>query len=257
MIDKTMIENEINELSRQGFNLYLSVFKLDDELSKQLKELKNLDINALPNFQNDYDAWYTKCLNLIKNVAPFRLNDFVSLYKCNNRKNLDLSNYSISDALLGHTLSMGQRIVVKPSSIANKVKMQADIVASLKDLTSDYFYNLKIELQSNIFDSEIDSAYELLKKKFLRPAGVVAGVVLEKHLSNIVNNHNIVIRKKDPAISDYNDALKDTIGISNWRKIQYLGDLRNLCCHDKKIEPTESQVRDLIDGTKYIISNLE
>jgi hypothetical protein len=41
-----------------------------------------------------------------------------------------------------------------------------------------------------------------------------------------------------------------------WRKVQYLGDIRNLCSHQKDTEPTEEQVKELIDGVNAVIKNI-
>lgn len=257
MIDKTKIINELNVLAKQGVDLWLSVYKLDEKGLRFLESLK-VDISKLPSFEIDYENWYTKCYRLIANVAPHRLNDFVSLYKTAHKGKFTLENYSISDALLGYTLSQGEKVIAEQTSIARKVKMQSDIVRSLEPLINDYFYNLELELEANIFKSELDSANELLKKKFLRPSGVVAGVVLEKHLKNICDKHGINITKKEPGISDFNDKLKEekVIDTPTWRKIQLMGDLRNLCAHNKGVDPTQQQVKELLDGTKNIISTV-
>lgn len=217
-----------------------------------------MDIENLPSFEVEYEDWYTRSYRLVEKIAPYRLKDFKSLYKLDNVKEPSAYNYRISDALLGLKWSRGTTIIAKPIDVAPKVKIQAEIVKSLQALIHDYFYNLELELENNIFDSELDSANELLKKKFLRPAGVIAGVVLEKHLLNVCNNHLIKITKKDPSISDFNDQLKEQKVITTpiWRKIQWLGDLRNICAHNKGVEPTEQQVADLLDGVKNIISTL-
>lgn len=59
------------------------------------------------------------------------------------------------------------------------------------------------------------------------------------------------MKKKQPAINDYNEALKGAaiIDLPTWRHIQLLGDLRNICCHDKNVEPTKEQACDLLEGT--------
>jgi hypothetical protein len=48
------------------------------------------------------------------------------------------------------------------------------------------------------------------------------------------------LTKKEPTISDLNDALKgaNVIDTPDWRFIQNLADLRNLCDHNKTTEPT-------------------
>ena len=86
----------------------------------------------------------------------------------------------------------------------------------------------------------------------------MAGVVLERHLKEVCDNHGGTIRKKAPQISDLNNALKgaNVIDIPRWRSIQHLGDLRNLCAHDKKSEPTEDQIEDLLAGVSKVTKTI-
>ena len=70
-------------------------------------------------------------------------------------------------------------------------------------------------------------------------------------------NRNIDIAKKNPTIADYNDKLKDVAyDTIEWRRIQRLGDLRNLCDHNKDREPTKDEVEELISGTERIIKTI-
>ena len=66
------------------------------------------------------------------------------------------------------------------------------------------------------------------------------------------------IKKKDPTINDFNQPLKDNgvIEIADWRFIQHLADLRNLCDHNKKIEPKHEQIDELIDGVDKITKTI-
>lgn len=109
-------------------------------------------------------------------------------------------------------------------------------------------------MQADLFDSELEVARELNKKGFARGAGAVAGVVLEKHLSEVCDNHNVKILKKNPTINDYNQSIKDAdiIEVKDWRFIQRLADLRNLCDHDKKVEPKQEDIEELIMGVEKI-----
>ena len=113
-------------------------------------------------------------------------------------------------------------------------------------------------MQADLFDSEIDAARELLKNKFLRAAGAIAGVVLEKHLHQVCDDHGVKITKKNPSISDLNELLKANaiIDIPQWRHIALLGDIRNLCDHNKQKEPTAQQINDLIDGTDKVLKTI-
>jgi len=257
MVNKVSIEKEFQSLIKEGKKLYFSMYLLDEEGEAALKKAK-VKIDNLPNFTLEYQAWYTKCYYLIKLVAPERLTDFEELYKKKKGKEPSLDTYCISDALLGTQITRGVVVLVKPINAMVKMEQQISILKSVKALTENYFYNLELEIRSDVLDSEMDSAYELLKKNFLRAAGSIAGVVLEKHFANIASQRNININKKTPTIADFNDKFKEesVYDVIEWRKVQYLGDIRNLCCHNKKIEPTEEQVRSLLDGVKHIIQNI-
>lgn len=113
-------------------------------------------------------------------------------------------------------------------------------------------------MQADSFDSEIDAARELLKHKFSRAAGAIAGVILEKHLRQVCDDHNITVSKKSPGIGDLNELLKtnSVIDVPQWRHISLLGDYRNLCDHNKQKEPTVEQVTDLIDGTDKVLKTI-
>ena len=92
---------------------------------------------------------------------------------------------------------------------------------------------------------------------FLRAAGAICGVIIEKHFAQVCNSRSIVLKKKDPTISDYNDAFKDSIyDTIEWRRIQRLGDIRNLCDHNKGREPTKEEVEELIAGTDRVIKTI-
>ena len=75
-------------------------------------------------------------------------------------------------------------------------------------------------------------------------------MILEKHLTQVCDNHTVVVRKQHPTISELNDLLKNAniIDIPSWRAVQRLGDLRNLCGHNKQREPGKAEVAELVDG---------
>ena len=110
-------------------------------------------------------------------------------------------------------------------------------------------------VQADLFDSELEAARELLKNKFVRAAGMIAGVVLEKHLRQVCDDHKVSISKKNPGIGDFNEVLKanSVIDVPQWRHISMPGDIRNVCGHNKDKEPTVDQVNDLIEGVTKII----
>jgi len=132
------------------------------------------------------------------------------------------------------------------------------ILKSTRKRFESSLFGIKQVVQADLFDSELEASKELNKQGFVRCGGAISGVVLEKHLCQVCEHHNISITKKDPTINDFNQILKDknVIEVPDWRFIQHLSDLRNLCDHDKKIEPTKEQVNELISGVEKITKTI-
>lgn len=232
------IKSEIDNLIKDGNKLY-------DSLAKYTKSKDATDFQY---FTHNYELWYTKSLLLIKQVLPFRLEDFTIRYRNDKRKGVNSTTYTISDALL---------LLDHVIYAAMPLSQQIEIVKACRISFESEIYNIQSLLQADIFDSEIESAKHLLKKGFLRAAGAICGVVIEKHFSEVCKNHNITIKKKSPTIADYNDALKDSVyDTIEWRRIQRLGDLRNLCDHSKDREPIKDEVEELICGTERVIKTV-
>jgi hypothetical protein len=64
----------------------------------------------------------------------------------------------------------------------------------------------------------------------------------------------VPVGKKNPTISDFNEALKTAavIDLPQWRFIQHLADLRNICDHARTPDPTKAQIDDLLAGVKKV-----
>ena len=238
----------------------LLLYGLYNELSKTLEiddELKN-KIKGL-SFKKEYNSWYNEALAVIRQLLPDRLNDFIAYYKLDKKKEITHETYTISDYLIGIIeVKKGYQIVVDTKAVVFKFQQQKSIVDSLKDRFNSSLFDIKQLVQADMFDSEIDAAKELNKKGFQRAAGAICGVVIEKHLHGVCETRGIAITKKNPAINDYNELLKnnDVIDTPTWRLIQRLADLRNLCDHNKTEEPTKENINDLIDGTDKIIKTI-
>jgi hypothetical protein len=134
---------------------------------------------------------------------------------------------------------------------------QVQILASLSSRIDGVLANVEGHLLADIEDRELRAAAELSRSN-LRAAGTLAGVVLERHLGRVVANRSIKIGKKDPAIGDLNEALKKDAAyeLPTYRRIQFLADIRNLCCHNKGREPTADEVKELLSGVGGIVKTV-
>lgn len=208
-------------------------------------------IRGLPSFKVAYQPWYSEAMAVIKQILPDRLPDFVRHYeKPKSRKEISYENYQIEDYLQGlHVTSAGEE-KVGPSAAIPRFRQQVAILKSCQIRFESSLFEIRQLVQADLFDSELEAAKYLSKHRFTRAAGAVAGVVLEKHLAQVCDNHSVRITKAKPTINDLNEALKaaSVVEVPTWRFIQHLADIRNLCDHDKKKEPSQEQVDEMIEG---------
>ena len=257
-------KTDIDSLLKEGNFLYgCMVFEQSPEdmekLKKALREKHPNQEREVPKFSERYQLWYSEALECLRQLLPGRVDDFVKLYKPDiKRKELNAENYSVSDYLLGLSLTFGSQKVVGPEAAIPKFRQQLKIVESLKRRFESTLFDIRSLVQADLFDSELDAARELNKKGFARGAGAMAGGVLERHLSKVCDSHKVKITKKDPSINDHNQPLKDSgvIDITQWRFIGHLADLRNLCDHDKKREPKREEIDELISGVEKVIKTI-
>ena len=172
------IRAELGELCEMGKKLGESLLRYD------LKKT-----NDFVYFINNYEQWYSKALVTIKQLAPDRYDDFMMLYKNDKRKALNSSTYTICDAIQAITnedtftldFSDSEK-TFKPTTAAPKMTQQLNILAACYERLDSKLYDMKILLQSELFDNEIETTRHLLKNNHLRAAGAVCGVVIETHL---------------------------------------------------------------------------
>lgn len=254
-------KDDLKKLIAQSTLLYYSLANelvVDTVEKKKLK--KHLEENnlTLPDFKSEYEKWYSEALEVIKQVLPSRLEDFKRLYKDEKRKGKDVDylNYTMSDYMINLTVTRGyeKTVVVDTKAAFPKFEQQMKILQATERRFEGSLFEIKYLLQADLFDSEIDTARELLKNGYIRAAGAVTGVVLEKHLQQVCASHNVKIKAKNPCVSDYNDALKEAqvVDVPTWRFIQHLADLRNLCDHKKQREPKPEEIEELISGVDKI-----
>jgi galactitol-specific phosphotransferase system IIB component len=252
MNNYTKYKDDLEKLLGRGELLLLSLYIKFHPKSEKVKQ-------KLPDFYGEYQMWYSESYILIKQLLIDRLADFKSYYeKPKNRKQINHENYCIEDALqnLGYRNNRGA-IIVDQSAAIPKFKQQLAILKSINARFESSLFDITQLLQADLFDSELKMGEELLNKGFIRASGAITGVVLEKHLSQVLKNHNVTITKKQPAINDLNELLKNNniIDIPTWRLIQRFGDIRNLCDHNNR-EPTNEEVLDLIRGVEKITKTL-
>ena len=142
----------------------------------------------------------------------------------------------IRDYLQGLRITRGGDIIADGSTTVSEFEQQLNFVKAAKETLSSTLIDLKSILQVDLFDTEIESVAALEKSGYLRAAEAIRGVVIEKHLHYVCDVHNIKISKKNPGSSDLNELLKTAsiITVPQWRFIQHLADIRNICNHARE-----------------------
>ncbi|HEY8158417.1 MAG TPA: hypothetical protein VIF10_06895 [Methylobacter sp.] len=238
-----------------------------DLIRKELLTLYDSGLQLLNDFQKkedkqfhyDYQSWYTKALKAVASLAPDRHAEFRSYYEIDpKRKTFGYGTYVIQDYLKGvRPLGVHYNNFVPREQVGKCFYNQITIFHSINDRVDSVIGNIEGELYAELQDSEIVIARQLAKVS-PRAAGALIGVVIEGHLQKAASNHGVKVVKKSPTIADLNDPLKsaNVIDTPAWRKISYLGDLRNLCSHKKDVEPTKEQVEELIQGAEWLTKNV-
>ena len=186
MDTKNKYKEDIEKLCDRGDHLLRGLYY--ELLQSKPEEFKKVDKKTREQFKKEsfkdkYHSRYNESICLIKQLMPDRVEDFKAFYKLEKRKELSHETYTVSDYLIGLVRkgTFGDYIV-STDSVISKFEQQLEIVKSLKNRFDSSLYEISQLLQADLFDSEILVARELLKKGFVRAAGAITGVILEKHL---------------------------------------------------------------------------
>ncbi|MBI3248421.1 MAG: hypothetical protein HYZ50_18115 [Deltaproteobacteria bacterium] len=236
--------------------------QLENSVKRSKELLKSLmEKNNIIEFGAQYQNWYTRTLPLVKALAPDRFVEFRAYYEADpKRKSIEPTTYVLRDYVNGIAPApdwRGEVAFDHHHAVVFSLLNQARILASLSSRIETVLSNVEGHLLAEIEDRELAAAMGLAKSN-LRAAGTLAGVVLERHLGQVTANRSIKISKKDPTIGDLNEMLKKegTYELPTYRKIQYLADIRNICCHNKGREPSPEEVKELLSGVAAIIKTV-
>ncbi len=193
----------------------LSLYAYGDEFRKVVKkqhgEAADAFLASVPDFTDKYQTWYSEAKMLVRQLLPDRSDDFSRFYeKPKTRKDITHENYTIEDALNGLIVTHGavKARIAGPEAAISNLQQQVAIIRAANARFESSLFDIRQLLPADLFDSELDAANHLLKNRFSRAAGALAGVVLEKHLGEVASSHSASPKKKDPTVADLNDALK-------------------------------------------------
>ena len=133
------------------------------------------------------------------------------------------------------------------------LRLKAVLLAAKEDYEGGYLSSLKHLVQSEVFDSELEQATELLASGYTSAAAVIAGVVLETCLREICADNMIEPGKLDKMNADLAKA-----GVYNklaQKQITALADIRNSAAHGHPDQFSKDDVANMIRDVQRILAN--
>ena len=241
------LENEAEEIDKKvtGWLSYYFTFAYINDLDTEMLWLEESFREEQRKCVQLYQTWYLTAEILIKEYLPDRKHEFTKEY----------------DAILG-LLQLRESWAKFDVHYIIKVftdcfDTQKNLLSSLPKVIEIQNLTLRKTISADFVKSELDEAELLLEHDFIRAAGAVAGVALERYLKTLCDTSQppVVYDKKD-TINPLARKLRNKGHLSETerKKIEWLGDIRNKCVHSKKEEPTKKEIEKLMEGTKDLLT---
>lgn len=207
-------------------------------------------------FEVGYQRWYSKALPLMKQLAADRYTEFQSYYMVDPKYAwFNTTAYVIQDYFRGRE-SLTDGFNARKET-ARGFKSQLAILKSVADRLSWMSLDTEDQAARSLQLAELEAARDLIKISE-RAAGALAGTMLMVYLKKLAARHQVKLRKQSPSIGELADALKaaKVLDAPAWSQATWLAEIRERCLKVEGEAPTKLQVRDLIDGTHWLITNV-
>lgn len=243
MTSTSILEQEIQRLILTGDVVSALFLKSANKIGDQRRR-------TCAALSREYQPWYSESRRVVATLMPERLEEFDQLYRHERKNYFNFKGYTISDylQLVGEDDVLGMAFFNKYDAAYEKFRQQLMILHSANMMAKSRISSITQLVQSKILDNELDGAKQLLKAGYIRPAGVLGGVVLEHHLKSFCENKGLSLGRKKPTLSNLNTTIKNSqlIDIPTFRRIQLVTDIRNLCAHTGDREPDTEDVEQML-----------
>jgi hypothetical protein len=202
-------------------------------------------------FEERYQSWYSRALPLMRQLAQDRYAEFQSFYVVDPRYPWgETSAFVIQDYFRGRDSD-------DPGEETTRCfKNQLAILKSVADRLAWASLDTDDQAERGLQLALLGTARGLMDINE-RAAGVMAGTVLEAYLKKLAARHKLKFRKQSPPPAELAEALKAAkiFDVAVWSQATWLAEVRERCFRSKGEVPTKLQIRDLIDGTHWLITN--
>ena len=246
-MNQDRIESKIDDLNEQADSFATEAFKIaKDCASNGTIKTERIDWIAVENLMEEYEVWYNQARTLISAYLPKREPDFVQAYtNLSSIFPFDNANYT--------------KLECYNSKLRRNLTIQQNLLKSIPPKLDAEELRVRKGISEAIATEEVYQAKKLLHDDLIRPAGVVAGVAIERHLlTKCEVSERDVEYEYEYGIKALANALytADVISKTQHGQIEYLGKLRNKCAHADEDEPSLNEVERLITQTEDILQEL-
>ena len=207
-------------------------------------------------FEVSYQSWYTKALPLVKQLAADRYTEFRAYYEgASDRGMVRPHNYAVQDYLVQHMPDYDD--FDHEYETARCISSQLAILKAVADRLEWQMVDTVDQAGRSLQLAELETARDLIKISE-RAAGALAGTVLQTFLAALAQKHKLKFRKHAPSARDYAEALKtaNVLDVPTWSQCLWLSEIQDRSIRSDGEGPTKPQVRDLIDGVHWLITNI-
>ncbi|HEY1772653.1 MAG TPA: hypothetical protein VGH91_05615 [Gammaproteobacteria bacterium] len=202
-------------------------------------------------FADRYQTWYCRALPLMKALAPDRHAEFQSFYVLEPKYRRGGRPYVIQDYLRGRGASEAAE------KTAGNFRNQLSILKAVLNRLAWSQVDTEQQTERGLQLGFLDTARKLMDTDE-RAAGALAGAILEGYLKKLAAKHRLRFRKLAPPLKEYIDALHKAkiLDLQIHAQATWLAEIHD--CSDRAADelPTRQQVRDLIDGSHWLITNV-
>jgi hypothetical protein len=235
------------------------VVTIDRFDKKKRKEREEQVAELLPpettDFEGRYQSWYSRALPLMKALALDRYVEFQSFYVVDPRYPWgDRNAYVIQDYFRGRESVAGS---FEPAEETTRCfKNQLAILKSVSDRLAWSALDSEDQAERGLQLALLETARDLMAID-ARSAGAMAGKVLELYLRKLAAKHKLRFRKDRPPTREIVDALHaaKVFDIPVHAQAIWLAEIDQRSRSEGE-PPTKPQVRDLIDGSRWLITNI-
>lgn len=210
-------------------------------------------------FEAPYQHWYSKALPLVKRLAPDRVKEFQSSYEVNpKRKWLDHETWAIQDYLTGNYPYTHSHCKFDSAKETRRCLVnQLALFKSLESRVGWRLLDMEDELRVELYGEELKTARSLIGRD-VRAAGALAHTVHIGYLRRLSIRHRARPKLRCPRCQDFAEALRE-VGVMDAQvkaQVTWLGQIGERCVKEDEAAPTPMQVRDLVDGTDWLIKHV-